>query len=201
MNRCKLLVRILTLTFISTVILSSFTPVKADTTSTVSYLVINTATEQVVAYDVHNNPIQVFACSTGVRGNTTVGTYRTSDYYEWRNMLGGVWARYAVRFNGGELLHSVPYYHKTKNSLEYKQYNRLGVPASAGCCRLALIDAKWIYDNTVPGTVVQVIHNENLVYELTRDIIKVDETDVARRGWDPTDWDPDSPYNKTYGDL
>lgn len=170
---------------------------KADPVSTplVSYIVINTATEQVIAFDANNYPIQVFACSTGKRGNTTVGTYRTTDYYDWRLMMGNVWSRYAIRFNGGELMHSVPYYRHSPDSLEYKQYNKLGIPASAGCCRLALIDAKWLYDNTVPGTTVQVIHDENVLYNLTRGLIRIDENDVARRGWDPTDWDPASPYN------
>lgn len=160
----------------------------------VSYIVINTATEQLIAYNAQNIPIQVFACSTGARGNTTVGTYATSDYYDWRMMKGNCWSRYAIRFNKGELIHSVPYYKRTPDSLEYKQYNRLGTPASAGCCRLALCDAKWLYENSIPGTVVQVVHDVNLIYPLTRGIIKIDVNDVARRGWDPTDIDPRNPY-------
>ena len=160
----------------------------------VSYVTINTATEQVIAFDANNNPLQVFACSTGARGNTTVGTYKTTDYYEWRLMMGNCWSRYAVRFNRGELMHSVPYYRRSPDSLEYRQYNRLGTPASAGCCRLAMIDAKWIYENTIPGTTVQVIHDPNFIFPLTRQIIKIDENDVVRRGWDPTDMDPRNPY-------
>lgn len=160
----------------------------------VSYIIINTATEQVIAFDAKNYPLQVFACSTGAKGNTTVGTYKTSDYYEWRLMMGNCWSRYAVRFNRGELMHSVPYYKRTPDSLEYRQYNRLGTPASAGCCRLALVDAKWIYENTVPGTTVQVIQDPSFVFPLTRGIIKIDESDLAKRGWDPTDVDPRNPY-------
>lgn len=161
----------------------------------VSSIMINTATEQVIAYDLNNQPVQVFACSTGVHGNTYVGTYKTSNYYDWHLMNGGVYSRYAVRFNNHELMHSVPYYRHSPDSLEYRQFNRLGTPASAGCCRMALADAKWIYDNTVPGTIVNVIKDPNLVYPLTRPIIKVDESNTLTRGWDPTDTDPRSPYN------
>ena len=161
-------------------------------------IVINTATEQVAIFynnEIAVNPIYVFSCSTGAHGNTYTGTYATSDYYDWRNMLGGVWSRYAVRFHGNELMHSVPYYHHSPNSLEYKQYNRLGTPASAGCCRLALSDAKWIYENTTPGTQVDVIHDETIVYPLTQENIVIDVNDVVKRGWDPTDTDPNSPWN------
>lgn len=161
----------------------------------VSSITINTATEQVIAYDLNNQPVQVFACSTGVHGNTYVGTYKTSNYYDWHLMNGGVYSRYAVRFNNHELMHSVPYYRHSPDSLEYRQFNRLGTPASAGCCRMALADAKWIYDNTVPGTIVNVVKDPNFVYPLTRPIIKVDESNTLTRGWDPTDTDPRSPYN------
>ena len=166
----------------------------------VSSITINTATEQVIAYDLKGAPVQVFACSTGKNGNTYSGTFKTTNYYEWHLMNGNCYSRYAVRFNQHELMHSVPYYRHSPDSLEYRQYNRLGSPASMGCCRLALADAKWIYENTVPGTIVNVVKDPNLVYQLTRPIIKIDEANTATRGWDPTDTDPRSPYNALLSD-
>ncbi len=163
----------------------------------VGSITINTATEQVIAYDRLGTPLQVFACSTGKYGNTVVGTFKTSNYYDWHLMNGNCYSRYAVRFNQHELMHSVPYYRHSPDSLEYRQYNKLGTPASMGCCRLALADAKWIYENTTPGTVVNVVKDPDLVYPLSRPIIKIDETNAATRGWDPTDTDPRSPYNQT----
>ena len=161
----------------------------------VSSIMINTGTEQVIAFDLKNNPVRVCACSTGKNGNTYSGTYKTTNYYEWHLMNGGVYSRYAVRFNQHELMHSVPYYKHSPDTLEYRQYNKLGSPASMGCCRMALADAKWIYENTVPGTIVKVVNDPNLVYPLTSPIIRVDETNKSSRGWDPTDTDPRSPYN------
>lgn len=161
----------------------------------VAYLMINTGTEQVIAFDANNVPIRVFSCSTGKSGNTYLGTYTTTNYYEWQLMNGNCYSRYAVRFNTHELMHSVPYYRRDPSSLEYNQYNKLGTPASAGCCRLALIDAKWIYENTIPGTIVQVVKEPDLVFPLTRPNIILDTNNKALRGWDPTDtFTPGSPY-------
>ncbi|MCR5686868.1 MAG: L,D-transpeptidase [Lachnospiraceae bacterium] len=169
--------------------------------SPISYIMINTATEQVIAFDHDNNPLRVAACSTGKSGNTYTGTYKTSNYYDWHLMNGNCYSRYAVRFNQHELMHSVPYYRHSPDSLEYRQFNKLGTPASMGCCRLALADAKWIYENTSPGTVVQVVKDPGILYELTNPIIKIDENNKVTRGWDPTDTDPRSPYNAVVNQL
>lgn len=176
-------------------VITLFSTISANAAETNYNIMINTATEQVVIFDEQNEPVKVFTCSTGKNGNTYVGTYTTSDYYDWRCMKGGVYSRYAVRFNGSELMHSVPYYKRSSDTLEYKEYNKLGTPASAGCCRLALCDAKWIYENTKPGTVVNVINDETIEYELTHPTLTVDVNDTVKRGWDPTDTDPNSPYN------
>lgn len=161
----------------------------------VSSIMINTGTEQVIAFDQNNQPIKVFCCSTGKENNTYVGTYKTSNYYDWRFMVGDCYSRYAIRFNEDELMHSVPYYRQDPSSLEYNEYNKLGTPASAGCCRLALIDAKWLYENTVPGTPVKVVNNPEMVFELSRPNILIDVNNTATRGWNPTDtFTPGSPY-------
>lgn len=174
-------------------------PINPDQTSKnpLYRIVINTATQQVAVF-INNEkatmPKYVFSCSTGIYNNTFKGTYKTSDYYEWRQMLGGVYARYAVRFNGNELIHSVPYTRRSPDSLEYREFNLLGQPASLGCCRMAVSDVKWIYEHTVPGTRVDVIEDEETVYKQTYENILIDENDTEKRGWDPTDFDEDSPW-------
>lgn len=193
------------LCLIVTLAISAFCPKEcfAKNNSTVNskpvfHLVINTATQQVaVFFNVENaqKPLYVFPCSTGKYNNTFKGSYKTSDYYDWRAMLGNVYARYAVRFNKNELLHSVPYLHQSPDSLEYEEFNKLGTKASLGCCRLAVADMKWIHDYTCPGTPVDVIEDPTASYPLTSPIIKIDVNDTEKRGWDPTDADPDSPWN------
>ena len=92
--------------------------------SPVGSITINTATEQVIAYDRLGTPLMVFACSTGKYGNTVVGTFKTTNYYDWHLMNGNCYSRYAVRFNQHELMHSVPYYRHSPDSLEYRQYGQ-----------------------------------------------------------------------------
>lgn len=56
------------------------------------------------------------------------------------------------------LFHSAPYENKNdKNSLETEEWNKLGTPASDGCIRLCVADAKWIYDNVAAYSYVYTI--------------------------------------------
>jgi len=55
-----------------------------------------------------------------------------------------------VQFYGECLTHSVPYYPGSNTIMD----NTLGAPASAGCVRLDIDNAKWIYDNIPRGTTV-----------------------------------------------
>ena len=89
--------------------------------------------------------VKTFVCSCGRKGHgMPAGTFKTSDYYEWRSLKDGSYGRYAIRFNKRILFHSVPYVFMTPDSLEWEQYNLLGETASLGCVRLAVADAKWI---------------------------------------------------------
>lgn len=57
---------------------------------------------------------------------------------------------YYTQFYGDYLFHSIKYYQGTFHVMD----GRLGVHASLGCVRLALNNAKWIYDNIPYGTKV-----------------------------------------------
>ena len=62
-----------------------------------------------------------------------------------------------------------------------------------GCVRLAVRDAKWIYNNCSSGATVN-IYNGNLppgVYKPAA--IKIDGNN-PNRGWDPTDPDQNNPW-------
>ena len=45
-----------------------------------------------------------------------------------------------------------------------RQYNKLGQQASAGCIRLAVTDAKWIYDHCRLGTKVVIGEGLSLIH-------------------------------------
>ncbi|MBR1477096.1 MAG: L,D-transpeptidase [Lachnospiraceae bacterium] len=148
----------------------------------------NCVTVKVINEDSTETAVKSMICSTGRNGHRTpVGTFSTSDYYDWRLMVDGTYGRYAVRFNNRIMFHSVPYYSKREDNLEYEQYNLLGENASLGCVRLAVADAKWIYDNCRKGTKVVVYENEEDYGEPGKPApIRID-VDSPFRGWDPTD--------------
>ncbi len=140
-------------------------------------------------------PVKTMVCSCGREGHETPeGIFQTSDYYDWRLMVDGTYGRYAVRFNGKILFHSVPYTETSPDTLEWEEYNLLGENASLGCVRLSVMDAKWIYDNCKPGTAVVVYSDSETAGLLEKpDAIKIPE-DSPCRGWDPTDLDMYNPW-------
>lgn len=164
------------------------------------YIKVNKKTNTVTVYVKEDNgdltPYKAMVCSIGREGHDTPeGTgYKTSDYYDWRLMVDNTYGRYAVRFNGSIMFHSVPYYESKKNTLEWQDYNKLGKPASLGCIRLAVADAKWIFDNCKRGTEVDVYSGPAKTDPLgTPDPIKLD-TKSEYRDWDPTDLTPENPW-------
>lgn len=140
-------------------------------------------------------PKKAMVCSVGMDGKTPTGTFSTTgDKYDWRLLSGNVYGQYATRINGPYLFHSVPYFTKSKNDLEYEEYNKLGEAASLGCIRLSVEDAKWVQENCPKGTTV-IIYDSDEKEPLPRPTpTRIDVTD-SRRGWDPTDPDTANPWH------
>ena len=138
-------------------------------------------------------PVKAMACSVGLNGRTPIATTKITNKYVWRQLYGGVYGQYAVRFNGHVLFHSVPYTSMSKNTLKSVAYNKLGEPASMGCVRLCVADAKWIYDNCEIGTVVEVYENEDPGPLGEPEPVRID-LESPNRGWDPTDPDQNNPW-------
>lgn len=134
--------------------------------------------------------VKVFTVSTGAQ--TPLGVYRTSDKYVWHVLVGNVWGQYSTRITGHILFHSVPYLKQTKDSLEYWEYNRLGVKRSLGCIRLTVSDAKWLYDNCPRGTRVEIY--DGSLNGINKPVVPKIDTNSPNRGWDPTDPDPANPW-------
>jgi len=140
---------------------------------------------------------KLFLCSTAIKGKITpAGLYSIEKRYDWRAMFGNVYAQYAVRFYGNYLFHSVPYYTVAHNDLEMEEYEKLGQPASLGCVRLCVRDAKWIYDNCPNNTQVRVISGKNGPDHSETEPIPPLNYDSKYKGWDPTDPHKNNPYNK-----
>lgn len=144
-------------------------------------------------------PVKAILCSTGKKtGDTPLGTFTTSDKYDWRLMVDGTYSQYAYRIEGEIMFHSVPCFDDKKDELEYKEYNKLGTPASLGCIRMTVRDAKWIYDNCPKGTTVVIYDDADNPGPLGKpESIKIPENSKYS-GWDPTDPDPKNPWLSCY---
>ena len=105
------------------------------------------------------------------------------------------YAQYATRIASKILFHSLPYKTKKPNDLDVKAYNALGTNDSIGCIRLLCDDAKWIYDNLVPGTPVRFVSNAR-----DEDLLKrLAPPSLIGGQWDPTDPDERNPdYDGSY---
>ena len=109
-----------------------------------------------------DTPVKAMICSTAKNGTATpTGTFTLKDKLRWHELIGPSWGQYCSHITSDILFHSVTYsrYHDNR-SLFASAYNNLGKPASAGCIRLQVIDAKWMYDNLPVGTKVVISDNE-----------------------------------------
>ena len=97
-------------------------------------------------------------CSTGLNKTPTPkGTFSGSPVARWGYFPKfKVWAQYLYRINGHILFHSVLYNSQNESSLIQGSVYKLGTPASHGCVRLSVEDAKWIYQNCPAGTRITV---------------------------------------------
>ncbi|MCD8119011.1 MAG: L,D-transpeptidase [Lachnospiraceae bacterium] len=172
------------------------------------YLIkVNRAMCTVTIYGIDSNgdysiPVKAMVCSVAktVVG-TPLGTFTLGTKYTFHLMKGGVYSQYATRIYQGIMFHAVPDYTKDKSNLEYLQFNKLGSPASAGCCRLCVLDAKWIQDNCPTGTTVIIYSDSSSAGPLGKpEMIKI-PTNSKNRGWDPTDPDPLNPWNSCYPSI
>lgn len=142
-------------------------------------------------------PYKAMACSTGKKiSNTPTGTFHTSSKYNWRLMVDGTYAQYATRIYNGILFHSVPCTSPSSDKLEYEEFNKLGSAASLGCVRLCVADAKWIYDNCSYGTVVEIYDDADNPGPLGKPSMITIPVNSPNKDWDPTDPDPNNPWNK-----
>lgn len=171
------------------------------------YIKVNYQANVVTIYAKDKNgeytiPYKAMVCSTG-SATPHSGVYRIPSGYRakgtWGLMVGNVYAQYYTRIVGSILFHSVPYTRMDKSSLEYWEYDKLGTTASAGCVRLTVQDAKWIYNNCPSGTQVEFYADSNPGPLGKPSAKKISNENDKLKNWDPTDSDNNNPwknYNK-----
>ena len=165
--------------------------------STSYYIKVNYGANVVTIYtkgaDGSYTPIKAMVCSTG-RATPKSGTYSLkSTKHRWGALFGGVWGQYTTQIVGNILFHSVPYLSANSGNLEYWEYDKLGTTASAGCVRLRVCDAKWIYECMPAGTPVEFYSDSN-PGPLGKPGAQKISGNEACRGWDPTDPSANNPW-------
>ena len=124
------------------------------------------------------------------------GIYTIQNKWRWKSLFYNVYGQYATHIVGNILFHSVPYLKMyDPASLEYEEYDKLGTSASAGCIRLTVEDAKWIYDNCQLDTKVEFYQDEN-PGPFGKPMLQKISDNVDLRNWDPTDPDENNPWHK-----
>lgn len=169
------------------------------------HIKVNLAANTVTIYKKDSNgkftePIKAMVCSVG-KATPKSGTYKISVRYRWRELFGNVYGQYATRIYGNILFHSVPYLNTYPDTLEYDEYDKLGTSASAGCVRLTVEDAKWIYDNAKNGSTVEFYSDKNNPGPLGKPTAQKISGNKANRNWDPTDPDSRNPWNGGNGNV
>lgn len=150
------------------------------------YIEINRAacTVTVYAYDKDKKkyiiPVRTFAVSVGrdtrtnagvggLNENTSyspIGTFSicsngTSAKFTLKPMYepdgSTCYARWASHIVGNVYFHSIAVGAQSHYALSASNFNRLGSAASAGCIRMQVADAKWIYDYASLGSTVKIV--------------------------------------------
>ncbi|MDO4740758.1 MAG: peptidoglycan-binding protein [Eubacteriales bacterium] len=101
--------------------------------------------------------VRTMTCSTGLPETPTPkGTFtNTGPGPKWHYFRKyDCWAQYPYYIHGNIWFHSVLFSEQDEDTLLWGSVYNLGKPASHGCVRLAVEDAKWLHNNCAAGTTV-----------------------------------------------
>lgn len=175
---------------------SIFAGFNRDVAAATKYSIKINVKQNVVTIYKSGKPYKAMLCSTG-KVTPKKGTYKLTYRYRWAYLKGGVAGQYCISIKGNIWFHSVPYKKQTVSSLKYAEYDKLGTTCSAGCVRLSVKDAKWIYDNCKRGTPVTFYQSDNPGPLGKPTSYKITGAPPYYIGWDPTDPNKNNPWNRT----
>lgn len=160
------------------------------------YLVCDRVNGVMTVYNASGTvPVKTIRVSVGLPGTPTWPTNRNmrlTSYNRWQALMGPSWGQYGTHVdgagNGGIFIHSVAGGSRSYYNLPASEYNKLGNPASHGCIRCCVADARWVFYNC-NGSTIRIIDgkynaNESMKGPLGR---KALTPLYGSRNFDPTD--------------
>lgn len=125
------------------------------------YLIADRVNGVMTVYDsTRTVPIKTIRISVGLPGTPTWPTnkdMRLTSYSRWQPLMGPSWGQYGTHVdgagNGGIFIHSVAGSTQSYYNLPASAYNQLGNPASHGCIRVCVADARWVFYNCNGSTI------------------------------------------------
>ena len=108
-------------------------------------------------------PVKSIRVSVGAAGTETPnGRFTLWRSSRWQSLMGPSWGQYGTHVAGaglgGIFVHSVAGVAMNQYSVPAAEYNKLGNPASHGCIRACVADAKWVYENC-NGATIRIFHS------------------------------------------
>lgn len=93
-------------------------------------------------------PVKTIRVSVGLPATETkTGKFKLTRADRWQLLMGPSWGQYGTHVTGGIYIHSVASGLRNANNLPADEYLKLGSPASHGCIRCCVADAKWVWEN------------------------------------------------------
>lgn len=125
------------------------------------YLVVDRVNGVMTVYDSSRTvPVKTIRVSVGLPGTPTWPTnvdMRLTSYNRWQALMGPSWGQYGTHVdgagNGGIFIHSIAGGSQSYYNVSPSAYNMLGNPASHGCIRCCVADARWVFYNCNGSTI------------------------------------------------
>ena len=144
------------------------------------YIELDLTNQLVTVYNTKDNTIaHQMLCSSGKNNATPTGTWylppKTLDTErsEWYLMKSyNCWVKFATKISGPYFFHSIPFTGKNNNAMNANAAREFGIPASHGCIRLRVEDARYIAQNCLAGTRLR-IYKSNQKNEELRSLLYI----------------------------
>ena len=144
------------------------------------YIDVDITNQTVTVYNTKDGSVaRQMLCSTGMNNRTPTGTWymptkeRSDERTEWYHMANaGAWVKYPTKIYYAYFFHSLTYWKADDSAMNQDAIDNYGVPASHGCIRLRIDDAKFIADNCKAGTRVR-IFKSGVKNEALRELLYV----------------------------